>query len=193
VVLALAQCLIQSVCVSQGSRLGITTVVSTDSIRHMMRGFVDEKQDPLLYASTYHAGECLDPVAVAQAKAKRKANKLTSSKDATSDEKSHHGSSELPPRTELIGSKQMAIEGYKAQSEMVIDSLDRLITSWEEQKESVIVEGVHLSLNFVVRITQEAIRDISLHFVDLCYFPTFTYFSLQLIKLFCVSLSDRWD
>jgi 2-phosphoglycerate kinase len=130
----------------------------------MMRGFVDEKQHPLLYASTYHADECLDPIAVAHARAKHKTNKLTSSKDATSDEKSHHGSSELPPRTELIGSKQMAIEGYKAQSEMVIDSLDRLITSWEEQKESVIVEGVHLSLNFVVRITQETIWDIPLHF-----------------------------
>ncbi|TVU27683.1 hypothetical protein EJB05_19180 [Eragrostis curvula] len=138
-----------------GSRLGITTVVSTDSIRHMMRGFADEKQNPLLYASTYHAGECLDPVAVAQAKAKSKANKLTVSKDAPSDE-SHHGSSELPPRTELIGNKQMAIEGYKAQSEMVIDSLDRLITSWEEQKESVIVEGVHLSLNFVEYRNQRA-------------------------------------
>jgi len=49
-----------------------------------------------------------------------------------------------------IGKKQMAIEGYKAQSEMVIDSLDRLITAWEDRKESVIVEGVHLSLNFVV-------------------------------------------
>jgi hypothetical protein len=114
----------------------------------MVRGFVGEKQHPLLYASTNHADECLDPIAVAHARAKHKTNKLTSSKDATSDEKSHHGSSELPPRTELIGSKQMAIEGYKAQSEMVIDSLDRLITSWEEQKESVIVEGVHLSLNY---------------------------------------------
>jgi 2-phosphoglycerate kinase len=30
----------------------------------MMRGFVDEKQHPLLYASAYHAGECLDPIAV---------------------------------------------------------------------------------------------------------------------------------
>ncbi|KAL6591344.1 hypothetical protein ACP70R_049847 [Stipagrostis hirtigluma subsp. patula] len=146
-----------------GSRLGITTVVSTDSIRHMMRGFADEKQSPLLYASTYHAGEYLDPVAVAQAKAKRKANKLhivshpstSDVKDATSDDKSHHGSSELPPRTELIGSKQMAIEGYKAQSEMVIDSLDRLITSWEEQKESVIIEGVHLSLNFVMGLMKK--------------------------------------
>uniref|UniRef100_A0A0D9VMR4 Uncharacterized protein n=1 Tax=Leersia perrieri TaxID=77586 RepID=A0A0D9VMR4_9ORYZ len=151
-----------------GSRLGITTVVSTDSIRHMMRGFTDEKQNPLLYASTYHAGECLDPVAVAHAKAKRKAKKLdvvshpntNEGRDDTSDDKSHHTSSELPPRTELIGSKQMAIEGFKAQSEMVIDSLDRLITSWEEQKQSVIVEGVHLSLNFVLIQRQGSSRNL---------------------------------
>ncbi|KAI3766223.1 hypothetical protein L2E82_16275 [Cichorium intybus] len=38
------------------TRLGITTVISTDSIRHMMRSFVDEKQNPLLRSSTYHAG-----------------------------------------------------------------------------------------------------------------------------------------
>jgi 2-phosphoglycerate kinase len=44
----------------------------------------------------------------------------------------------------------MAVQGFKAQSEMVMDSLDRLITSWETKKESVVVEGVHLSLNFVV-------------------------------------------
>ncbi|KAG1359661.1 hypothetical protein COCNU_08G011070 [Cocos nucifera] len=49
--------------------------------------------------------------------------------------------------TELIGKKQMAIEGFKAQSELVIESLDRLITAWEEWKESVVVEGVHLSFN----------------------------------------------
>ncbi|KAF3790789.1 P-loop NTPase domain-containing LPA1-like protein 1 [Nymphaea thermarum] len=112
-----------------GSRLGITTVVSTDSIRHMMRSFVDEKDNPLLWASTYHAGEYLDPTSVAQAKAKRKDGKMIS----------------VP----AIGSKVMAVEGYKAQSEMVMDSLDKLITTWEDHKESVIVEGVHLSLNFV--------------------------------------------
>uniref|UniRef100_A0ACD5ZA40 Uncharacterized protein n=1 Tax=Avena sativa TaxID=4498 RepID=A0ACD5ZA40_AVESA len=146
-----------------GSRLGIMTVVSTDSIRHMMRSFADEKQNPLLYASTYHAGEYLDPVAVAQSMAKRQAKKLAmdshpntnEGKDDTSNVKSHHGFSELPPRTELIGNKQMAIEGFKAQSEMVIDSLDRLITSWEEQKQSVIVEGVHLSLNFVMGLMKK--------------------------------------
>lgn len=123
----------------------------------MMRSFVDEKQNPLLWASTYHAGEFLDPVAVAEAKAKRKAKKLAGNphshlKDEVL-ESSSTGKFDGQPSdrsTELISRKQMAIEGYKAQSEMVIDSLDRLITAWEERKESVVVEGVHLSLNFVV-------------------------------------------
>ncbi|KAL5995729.1 hypothetical protein ACLOJK_025798 [Asimina triloba] len=141
-----------------GSRLGITTVVSTDSIRHMMRSFVDEKQNPLLWASTYDAGEFLDPVAVAEAKAKRKAKKLAGGlHSVVKDESSAGASNEKPDTrhldtgslTDLIGSRQMAIDGFKAQSEMVIDSLDRLITAWEERKESVVVEGVHLSLNFV--------------------------------------------
>ncbi|KAM7259045.1 hypothetical protein ACFE04_014786 [Oxalis oulophora] len=139
-----------------GSRLGITTVISTDSIRHMMRSFVDEKQNPLLWASTYHAGEYLDPKAVSEAKAKKKAKKLAgvSSNNIKDESFGSNGKSGQPSElgsgtSELISSKQMAIEGYKAQSEMVIDSLDRLITAWEERKESVVVEGVHLSLNFV--------------------------------------------
>ncbi|KAL8153143.1 hypothetical protein V2J09_010903 [Rumex salicifolius] len=143
-----------------GSRLGLTTVISTDSVRHMMRSFVDEKQNPLLWASTYHAGEHLDPVAVAEAKAKKKAKKKDGisrsvSKDSVVDGVSGGKSGTQSPEVsscskELISDKQMAIEGYKAQSEMVIDSLDRLITAWEDRKESVIVEGVHLSLNFVM-------------------------------------------
>ncbi|KAI8524104.1 hypothetical protein RHMOL_Rhmol13G0123600 [Rhododendron molle] len=147
------------------SRLGITTVISTDSIRHMMRSFVDEKQNPLLWASTYHAGECLDPEAVAAAKTKRKAKKLAGvskllPKEDVSDGskvgKSDSRSPEMGPRSsELISPRQMAIEGFKAQSEMVIDSLDRLISSWEERKESVVVEGVHLSLNFVMGLMKK--------------------------------------
>ncbi|OVA18030.1 hypothetical protein BVC80_1835g439 [Macleaya cordata] len=148
-----------------GSRLGITTVISTDSIRHMMRSFVDEKQNPLLWASTYHAGEFLDPVAVAEAKAKRKATKLAQvsrslprdeSSDGAQNGKTDTGTSDTyNSSSELIGSKRMAVEGFKAQSEMVIDSLDRLITAWEERKESVVVEGVHLSLNFVMGLMKK--------------------------------------
>lgn len=138
-------------------------MISTDSIRHMMRSFADEKQNPLLWASTYHAGECLDPVAVAEAKAKRKAKKLAHiSHSLPKDEvvdgsrtgKSETRQSEVGANpVELIRPKQLAVEGFKAQSEMVIDSLDRLITAWEERKESVVVEGVHLSLNFVVSVS----------------------------------------
>ncbi|CAA2953637.1 P-loop NTPase domain-containing LPA1 homolog 2-like [Olea europaea subsp. europaea] len=146
-----------------GSRLGITTVISTDSIRHMMRSFVDEKQNPLLWASTYHAGEYLDPVAVAEAKAKRKEKKLTgvsTSSLARTDvsDGSTVGKSPIDACSTTVGlisPKQMAIEGFKAQSEMVIDSLDRLITAWEERKESVVVEGVHLSLNFVMGLMKK--------------------------------------
>ncbi|KAM3239505.1 hypothetical protein ACQJBY_053267 [Aegilops geniculata] len=135
-----------------GSRLGITTVVSTDSIRHMMRSFVDDKENPLLWASTYHAGECLDPVAVSEAKARRKAKKRSGvSSNSGMDYEGSGDKVEGKP----IGKKQMAIEGYKAQSEMVIDSLDRLITAWEDRKESVVVEGVHLSLNFVMGLMKK--------------------------------------
>ncbi|KAB1996999.1 hypothetical protein ES319_D13G270700v1 [Gossypium barbadense] len=147
------------------SRLGITTVISTDSIRHMMRSFVDEKENPLLWASTYHAGECLDPVAVAEAKAKKKAKKLAGTAQSFPKGERADGSSaskcDAQPMesgsicTELIGPKQIAVEGFKAQSEMVIDSLDRLITAWEERKESVIIEGVHLSLTFVMGLMRK--------------------------------------
>uniref|UniRef100_A0A0E0EV26 Uncharacterized protein n=1 Tax=Oryza meridionalis TaxID=40149 RepID=A0A0E0EV26_9ORYZ len=138
-----------------GSRLGITTVVSTDSIRHMMRSFVEEKQNPLLWASTYHAGECLDPVAVADAKARRKAKKRSGISTTSSIDFDKTRPLNDKPDGKPIGKKQMAIEGYKAQSEMVIDSLDRLITAWEDRKESVVVEGVHLSLNFVMGLMRK--------------------------------------
>ncbi|XP_024984425.1 P-loop NTPase domain-containing protein LPA1 homolog 2-like isoform X5 [Cynara cardunculus var. scolymus] len=121
----------------------------------MMRSFVDEKQNPLLWSSTYHAGEHLDPLAVSEAKAKRKAKKEVSVSDTSTTEAPKEAEGSSSTKVDLIGSKQMAIEGFKAQSEMVIDSLDRLITAWEERKESVVVEGVHLSLNFVMGLMKK--------------------------------------
>ncbi|CAL5422346.1 unnamed protein product [Camellia sinensis] len=144
-----------------GSRLGITTVISTDSIRHMMRSFVDEEQNPLLWASTYQAGEYLDPMAVAEAKAKKKMKNVAHvfnpiMDNEVSDEAAFEKSGGVSLSTsELISAKQMFIEGFKAQSKMVISSLDRLIAAWEERKESVVVEGVHLSLNFVMELMKK--------------------------------------
>lgn len=136
---------------------------------------MDEKQNPLLWASTYHAGEYLDPVAVAEAKAKRKATKLAGISHSPVKAETSDGSKPGKPdaaaseesgaTSELISPKQMAVEGFKAQSEMVIDSLDRLITAWEERKESVVVEGVHLSLNFVVSSSRSTSSFSLLHHV----------------------------
>ena len=46
------------------------------------------------------------------------------------------------------------LQGYKAQSEMVIDSLETLIRNCAARHESLVCEGVHLSLNFVVQLMQ---------------------------------------
>lgn len=39
------------------SRLGISTVLSTDTIRHIMRNFVSREENPILFCSTYEAGK----------------------------------------------------------------------------------------------------------------------------------------
>lgn len=41
------------------SRLGVGTVLSTDSIRHIMRNFINKEEQPILFASTYETGEFL--------------------------------------------------------------------------------------------------------------------------------------
>lgn len=43
-----------------GTRLGISTVLSTDSIRHIMRNFLSEKNHPILFCSTYEAGNLIE-------------------------------------------------------------------------------------------------------------------------------------
>lgn len=40
-----------------GTRLGISTVLSTDSIRHIMRNFLKQEDHPILFCSTYEAGQ----------------------------------------------------------------------------------------------------------------------------------------
>ena len=42
-----------------GARLGIPLVLSTDSIRHIMRNFLSKEENPLLFESTYNAGKYL--------------------------------------------------------------------------------------------------------------------------------------
>eukprot|EP01133_Synstelium_polycarpum_P012360 gene12360-14500_t len=44
------------------SRIGFAAVISTDNIRQVMRKFISRAESPILWASTYHAGEIIsDP------------------------------------------------------------------------------------------------------------------------------------
>jgi len=42
------------------NRLGITTVLSTDNVRHLLRNFISKEEKPVLWTSSYHAGEALE-------------------------------------------------------------------------------------------------------------------------------------
>jgi hypothetical protein len=62
---------------------------------------------------------------------------------------------------------------------MVMDSLDRLITAWEAKKESVVVEGVHLSLNFVVSSGNSS--------ADCCCYSC----GVEILFVTCISIQGR--
>jgi len=98
------------------SRIGISTVVSTDHIRHMLRNFISEEDKPELYASTYHAGEVL---------------KFTEEEQNT------------------LTYDQKILRGYEAQSILLFDKLEHLISHHEQLGESIIIEGVHLKTDLI--------------------------------------------
>ncbi|EGC29782.1 hypothetical protein DICPUDRAFT_158593 [Dictyostelium purpureum] len=99
------------------SRIGFTAVISTDNIRQLLRKFISRQESPILWASTYHAGEII------------------------SDSSLSH--------------KEKILKGYEAQNEMIFNKLDVLIGHYEQRKESLIVEGVHLDTKLIVRLVKK--------------------------------------
>lgn len=96
------------------SRIGITQVLSTDSVRHMLRTVIDEKSNPVVFSSTYHAYEGI--------------------KD-----------------TNLQG-EDLVIEGYQRQCKAVTDYLDNFILKCIKRKDSLVLEGVHLTSDYIVSL-----------------------------------------
>ena len=91
-------------------RIGITTVLSTDHVRSLLRSFDPNKKSTILWASSYHAGEASD------------------------DDHHHHSSDET------------VVTGYEAQSQLLFDSLDQMITGFRQRKESLVIEVTKLPL-----------------------------------------------
>jgi 2-phosphoglycerate kinase len=106
------------------ARLGITTVISTDSIRHLMRSFAHPDQEPLLWASTYQVAAL-------------------------------NLHSNLKPQTAPLDPSKSAVDGYLIQAEAVMSHVDKLIAAAESRKESLVVEGVHLSPAFATQLMRK--------------------------------------
>lgn len=94
-------------------RLGISTVLSTDNVRHLLRTYTTRSERPILWASTYNAGESIDGEA---------------------------------------SERDRVIRGYEDQNELVFAQIDHIISKYESRRESLIVEGVHLSPRFLTEL-----------------------------------------
>lgn len=118
----------------------------------LLCSFCSEDEDPLLWASTYQAGPALQALqaaaggggaggpgaAVAAAAAQRLLARYCPGGGPG------HG-----PATPAGDPRKAAVRGYKVQSARVLEHVDRLLTGCEARRQSVVVEGVHLSLRWV--------------------------------------------
>jgi nicotinamide riboside kinase len=94
-------------------RLRVSTVISTDSIRHMLRHCSNVNEHASLFMSTYQAADTITMEGISHAKRVRM--------------------------------------GYKHQCALITAQLDHMINVWSREHTSVIVEGVHLSLPWMLK------------------------------------------
>ncbi|KAE8884737.1 hypothetical protein PF005_g16797 [Phytophthora fragariae] len=113
------------------ARLRLTTVLPTDSVRHVLRSFTSKEENPCAFVSTYQAGDALSPEMVA----------------AIQGDRGDMSAARLH--------KKMVLKGYKMQSDLVLDKLDRVLTMFEERKQSLVVEGVHLNTDDLLTLVKK--------------------------------------
>ena len=154
------------------SRLGMSRVLSTDSIRHLLRSRTRQETNPCLFASTYQAGElhvseeevraswysgagggaaadaaAVPPGAWAQGGAEAPPDTLPRLSALVPPLRSM----DKPPSAKRVH-KRRVLQGVRRQSEPVIELLDKILGSFEAQGHSVVVEGVHLSVESMVEL-----------------------------------------
>ncbi|GMF20031.1 unnamed protein product [Phytophthora lilii] len=113
------------------ARLRLTTVLPTDSVRHVLRSFTSKEENPCAFVSTYQAGDALSPEMVAA---------IQGDREDMSAARLH---------------KKMVLKGYKMQSDLVLEKLDRVLTMFEERKQSLVVEGVHLNTDDLLALVKK--------------------------------------
>jgi 2-phosphoglycerate kinase len=101
------------------SRLGIATVLSTDSIRHILRNFYFKEEMEAIFASTYDTWKTMKHL------------------------------------DEGLSHNKKVIKGYCEQSKVVLQHLENVIDNFIQRQESLVIEGVHLSLDFMINIVKK--------------------------------------
>ena len=99
------------------SRFGIPTVLSTDSIRHVMRNFMSAEDCPVLFCSTYEAGSKI---------------KLD----------------------EGVKESKRIVVGFQQQAAAVQQRLESILEDFYNRGESIVVEGVHLTPDFLTAMVK---------------------------------------
>lgn len=125
------------------ARLRLTTVLPTDSVRHILRAFTDKDDHPCAFVSTYQAGDALSEEEVA---ALAGSNEVTPSTSVGSTSSTSTSASRLH--------KRKVLRGYTLQSDVVLEKLDRVLTMFAERKQSLVVEGVHLNTDRMVELVK---------------------------------------
>lgn len=115
------------------ARLRLTTVLPTDSVRHILRAFTSKEENPCAFVSTYQAGDALSDTAVVK--------ELLATSDGV-------------PMSAHRLHKRKVLKGYKLQSELVLEKLDRVLTMFERRQQSLVVEGVHLNTDQMAELVK---------------------------------------
>jgi 2-phosphoglycerate kinase len=99
-------------------RMGITTVLSTDHVRSLLRSFDPEKTQPILWASSYQA------------------TVPTKEEDATNGDNEEPTTTINNPTTVT----NQVIQGYETQNQLLLATLDKMIYGFYQRKESLVIE-----------------------------------------------------
>lgn len=113
------------------TRLRLTTVLPTDSVRHILRAFTSKEESPCAFVSTYQAGDALTPEVIEE---------LSVATDGVMSANRLH--------------KRKILRGYKQQSDLVLEKLDKVLTMFERRKQSLVVEGVHLNTDQMAELVR---------------------------------------
>jgi 2-phosphoglycerate kinase len=136
------------------SLLGIRTIVSTDSVRELLRGQCSPEECPELFSSTYEAWRMPD-VQRQQLPGTKTPTGAMRSPTASSvfavqplPKLSSNASFSEPATPSVV---QRIVTAYEKQSHHVLNVLDCMIDIFIRRNESVVIEGVHLLSPYMLR------------------------------------------